>query len=287
MPGASTAAMPWTPWSSNCDPHLARGRPGRKKEVPMKQHVSVWSNRPPPGAKLAPSAANTEERRRPEEWRQLSWEEHLKLLKQYVLREGNALIPLEHVEDGVRLGVWLSKQWSQWSDNPRGGYLSHARKLRLADAGVDWAGPAPPASGLVGPKYLNERKWDEHRSFDLAARQYHWKEFDAGKPACKGAHWEEYAADKDPHAAAWLRRQRSAGRTHEGDAPPSTRKPDPYIPYGHPPVKGLNMELAKLLQAGKSAVNADDAAKKVQHAKQEMEAERARRRKFATESTQK
>ena len=187
----------------------------------------------------------------------------MKLLKQYVLREGNALIPLEHVEDGVRLGVWLSKQWSQWSDNPRGGYLSHARKLRLADAGVDWAGPAPPASGLVGPKYLNERKWDAS-PFDLAAR-HHGR--NSMRQACVKEPTGEYAADKDPHAAAWLRR-RSAGRTHEGDAPPSTRKPDPYIPYGHPPVKGAH-GACKAPSSSKRRQR-DDAAKR-SNAKQEME----------------
>ena len=38
----------------------------------------------------------------------LTWEDHLNLLKEYVLCEGHANVPLEHEEQGVRLGAWLS-----------------------------------------------------------------------------------------------------------------------------------------------------------------------------------
>ena len=88
--------------------------------------------------------------------KKISWDDHLKLLKEYVAREGHALVPLEHEERGVRLGAWLSRQWSEFQADTRGGYLSRNRKIRLEEAGVVFNGPAPPASGAVGPHSLNE-----------------------------------------------------------------------------------------------------------------------------------
>lgn len=284
MPLASAhTGLGWAAWTPNHDRSLRATRPAKKKELPARDNsFSVWADRPPPGAKRPSSAASS---KKPEVWKKLSWEEHLKLLKRYVVREGNADVPLEHIEDGVRLGAWLSKQWSEWQADPRGGYLSFARKVRLADAGVNWAGPAPPASGVVGPKYLNERKWDEHRGFDMAMRQYHWQEFDASTKASGGGHWQEYKADADPHMASWLRKQRALGRTHDGDAPPAPPA-EPEIGYGHPPVKGLNMELARKLQTAKKAPNVAEARTAMQRVAEEVEAEKARRRKAAAAAAQ-
>ena len=155
-------------------------------------------------------------------------------------REGHARVPLGHEEKGVRLGVWMSKQWTEF----QGKYLSEARKVQLADAGVEWTGGPPPASGVVSSRHLNERKWDEGRGAKLAAGSWKAREFDAGKPASEGKHWAEYDAECDPHTRQWLVRQRAHGRCEASSPPPD----EPYIPHGHPPVKGLDFQLATRLK---------------------------------------
>lgn len=237
--------------------------------------------RPAPGIKTSnprrPASAGSVGKSMPEVWVKLTWEDHLNLLKAYVLREGHANVPLEHEEQGVRLGVWLSRQWAEWSSTTRGGYLSEARKLRLADAGVVWNGPAPPASGVVGPNYLNERKWDARRDWDLASKGKKPREFDATKPKREGDHWRPYSARQDPHVRAWLEKQKAKGLTHEevedetiADRTIKLRdrtvilhsvaeREARYIPYGHPPVVGLNMDLAQRLKAAKAELDEDRA----------------------------
>ncbi|MCP4678658.1 MAG: hypothetical protein GY854_24735 [Deltaproteobacteria bacterium] len=42
--------------------------------------------------------------------RKNSWEEKYELLLRYVEREGNAFVPVKHVENGKRLGLWVSSQ---------------------------------------------------------------------------------------------------------------------------------------------------------------------------------
>jgi hypothetical protein len=32
----------------------------------------------------------------------------LRLLRQYVAREGNSRVPQAHIEDGIKLGIWVS-----------------------------------------------------------------------------------------------------------------------------------------------------------------------------------
>lgn len=39
-----------------------------------------------------------------------SWDRGLRLLRRYRRREGNALVPSVHVEDGFRLGSWVNRQ---------------------------------------------------------------------------------------------------------------------------------------------------------------------------------
>ena len=147
----------------------------------------------------------------------------LRHLRNYAAREGHTNVPLayEFVEkdslgnevDGrrIRLGVWLSKQWTEWQAKR----LSHERTVRLSQAGVDWDGPAPPADGVIGPQYLNERKWDVDREEQLAARNPR-RPFDAW-PAPAHQQIVEYDAERDPHTVRWRRehgikpRSRSAG----------------------------------------------------------------------------
>jgi len=168
------------------------------------------------------------------------------LLKEYVAREGDALVPLEHEERGVRLGAWLSRQWCEWQSNTRGGYLSANRKLRLEQAGVVFNGPAPPASGVVGPHTLNERKWDTD-DYNTAAEHWRPRAFDTTKPAREGDHWQAYSAESDPVMKEWLERRRKKGLM-----PPAPKPKEPYIPLAIvPPVKGLNMALAKRLEEAK------------------------------------
>ena len=196
----------------------------------------------------------------------ISWDEHLQYLREYVAREGNALVPLEHEERGVRLGVWLSRQWSEWQADTRGGYLSNNRKLRLESAGVVFNGPAPPASGVNGPHTLNERKWDVDdyetiqgggAAVNDRPKYWHPRVFDASKPKSEGEHWRPYSAEADPALRPFLERRRAKGLM-----PPEAPPKDAYVPLAIvPPVKGLNMTLAK----------------KLANAKEELERERAKK----------
>ena len=266
MPTASSAFKTgWEPYASVADPILQHRKTRRRPLV-----LPPEGRRPAPGIKTSkPASAATARSGAPEIWVRLTWEDHLNLLKAYVLREGDANVPLEHEEQGVRLGAWLSRQWAEWSSTTRGGYLSEARKIRLAEAGVVWNGPAPPAPGVVGPNYLNERKWDARRDWDLASEGKKPREFDTTKPKREGDHWRSYSARDDPNMRAWLEKQKAKGLTHEEveDATVVDRtiklrdrtvilhsvpEGEPrYIPYGHPPVVGLSMELAQRLKAAK------------------------------------
>jgi len=187
----------------------------------------------------------------------------LRHLREYSTVEGHANIPLgyELVErdhagyevDGrcIRLGVWLSKQWTEW----QGKRLSHARMVQLADAGVDWDGPAPPASGAVRPRQLNERKWDVDRSAKLAA-QHIRKPFDASKPAHEPA-WSTYDAAKDPHARRWRREHGIKTRPATAHPPLSIHqyggKDKGDRSRGLPPQLGLRLQQAKVTLAAERA----------------------------------
>ena len=204
---------------------------------------------------------------RPQFNTKITWEDHLQLLKEYVAREGNALVPLEHEERGVRLGTWLSNQWSQWQSDTRGGYLSLRRKLRLEEAGVVFNGPAPPASGVVGEHSLNERKWDvdDYTTIQGAGaaindrpQYWHPKVFDASRPKAEGDHWRPYSADADPALRPFLERRRQKGLM-----PPELPPKEPYVPLAIvPPVKGLNLTLANKLAKAKEDLEKERAKKR-------------------------
>ena len=235
MPTASQGrnAGWWPTYAPRTDPNV-RPRATSQKAAEDRRPFSEQAARRPQKAAVLP---------RPQISQKISWEENLKVLKRYVAREGHALVPLEHEEDGVRLGMWLSKQWSEWQSDTRGGYLSRNRKLRLEEAGVVFNGPAPPASGAVGAHTLNERKWDTGRNFDMASKKRHPTAWDTSTPASANGHWQPYSSEADPALGKWLARQRELRL-----APPPPPPPEPYIPLAIvPPVKGLPMGLAKKL----------------------------------------
>ena len=163
----------------------------------LPKHVDLSQRRPWSAASASSSP--------PPSWRpfttaqphapQPQWKAWKHLLQQYSQREGHASVPLEHLEGGKRLGAWLSQQWGLC----QAGRLSHDRMVQLEKAGVDWHGPPPPASGLVGPKYLNERKWDYGRGAHMAAMRGVAFEFDASPTPASMTHWAEYSAESDPH----------------------------------------------------------------------------------------
>lgn len=202
---------------------------------------------------------------RPQFSRKITWEENLKLLEAYVAREGNAMVPLEHEEEGVRLGVWLSKQWTEYQASTTGGYLSRGRKLRLEAAGVVFNGPAPPASGVVGAHTLNDRKWDKDRSFQLASdHPGATRAFDTSKPASEVA-WRPYSAETDRGAKRWLERQRRKGLAQQAETK------EEYVPLAiasMPPVRGLDKALAQRLAKANEEMtreNAKRAEQRVEH----------------------
>ena len=234
MPQASQGQRAgwWPSYSSVADTNV-RPRATSAKWSPTRERRSFFGELEVPKAAKAhvgPSAALP----KPQFSRKISWEEHLDVLRVYVAREGHALVPLAHEERGVRLGAWLSKQWSEFGSDARGGYLSRNRRLRLEQAGVVFAGPAPPATGVVGSHALNERKWDGNRDYDMAAKGWHPRAFDASKPANEGEHWRAYSTETDPAGRRWLERQRQKGLAKRPAAPEK-----PYVPHGHPPVKGV------------------------------------------------
>lgn len=250
MPTASAAHKTgWQPYSSTTDPILQHKHTHPKYK---KVRVPVDRRRVPGIAASSSSSSALSSSKAPEIWAKLTWEDHLEVLRRYVQREGHADVPLEHEEEGVRLGVWLSRQWAEYSSTTRGGYLSEGRKIRLADAGVIWNGPAPPASGVIGPKYLNERKWDDRKDYDAAANHCRPRIFDVTKPASEGSHWRPYSAESDPHLSGWLQRQRTKGLTHGSRAWPKPTE-ERYIPPNHPVIPGLDKALAKRLKEAAQA----------------------------------
>ena len=62
------------------------------------------------------------------------WEQRCALLERFRGREGNADVPIKHVEDGVKLGVWLGVQRTAF----KAGKLSAERRGRLESLGVRW-----------------------------------------------------------------------------------------------------------------------------------------------------
>ena len=62
------------------------------------------------------------------------WEQRCGLLARFREREGNADVPAEHVEDGVRRGGWLTTQRQAF----KAGTLGSARQERLEALGVKW-----------------------------------------------------------------------------------------------------------------------------------------------------
>jgi hypothetical protein len=39
-----------------------------------------------------------------------TWDQYFKLLKRYIKREGHAIVPKSHIEDGKKLGDWVARQ---------------------------------------------------------------------------------------------------------------------------------------------------------------------------------
>ena len=249
MPTASGAHKTgWQPYAAAADPNVRVGVTSNRAPKNRRSFFEMGPNMRAPPKKAIP---------KPQFSKAITWEEHLELLEQYVARNGDAMVPLEHLEGGVRLGAWLSKQWTEYQADTRGGYLSTNRKLRLEAAGVVFDGPAPPASGAVGLHTLNERKWDTGRNYSMAAAKWHPREWDCSKPKEEGEGWRPYTAEADPGAKKWLDRQRKKGLA----APPEP-PPEPYVPLAIvPPVKGLNMALAKKLAKAKEELDRENAGK--------------------------
>ena len=158
-------------------------------------------------------AAAPAEAMNPSQRVQPSWETMYTALKGYNAREGHGRVPWNHDEGGLRLGVWLSLQWT----DQRAGRMSRAREIKLANAGVDWRAPPPPLRSTVSPDHENERKWDQGRAVVLAER-HAARAIAAGrdvKPDVRpfddrirawDRHWQPYSAATDIHTAAWRRR---------------------------------------------------------------------------------
>jgi superfamily II DNA or RNA helicase len=73
-----------------------------------------------------------------EDRREERWEATYALLEKYVEREGHSLVPQKHVENGVRLGTWLTFQRGQHGQQK----LSPERRQRLeALPGWEWNPP--------------------------------------------------------------------------------------------------------------------------------------------------
>ena len=119
---------------------------------------------------------------------------------------------------------------------------------------------------MVGPNYLNERKWDEGRgvktavmSGKIAALSGRYHEFDAEPPPASQPHWHEYDASADPHARAYLRRrkqqQAAAGEPSGlGDgARADTADDSMWLLPGPRRIKGVPEELGRRLQLAKEA----------------------------------
>ena len=210
---------------------------------PLPKHVDLSQRRPWSAASASSSPPPswqpfaTSQPRPP----QPSWHAWKRLLTTYSQREGHASVPLEHLEGGKRLGAWLSQQWGLC----QAGRLSNDRMVQLEKAGVDWHGSPPPASGVVGPKYMNERKWDPQRSTQMAAAHGVPRAFDASPPPAGVTHWQEYDARRDPHAREYVRQREAA--TSATSAPPQ----DLWLLPGRRRVKGLPEELGRRLQLAK------------------------------------
>jgi hypothetical protein len=218
------------------------------KPRPLPRHVDLSGRRPFSASAAKPSKPPPSWQARAETAATLSWQEWLHLLRRYVQREGHARVPLEHIEQSKRLGAWLSQQWAHHQAKR----LSHERTVRLQDAGVDWSGPAPPASGVIGPKYLNERKWDANRAEHLAALRGVPRAFDSSPKPASEPHWPEYSADNDPHTRAWRERRRA--RAESNGFGYESAVSDPWLLPGSRRVKGLPSELGRRLQAAKEEI---------------------------------
>jgi hypothetical protein len=65
-----------------------------------------------------------------------TWEKNFAVLERFVAREGHARVPIGHIEDGVRLGTWVTTQRTSHTD----GEMSGPRLARLeALPGWSWA----------------------------------------------------------------------------------------------------------------------------------------------------
>lgn len=72
----------------------------------------------------------------------------LAALDAYVGREGTARVPTEHIEDGVRLGPWVSSVRQRYHQGKLDSYLVQALESR---PGWEW-GPLRP-----GPEAMTDR----------------------------------------------------------------------------------------------------------------------------------
>ena len=60
------------------------------------------------------------------------WEEGFSALLKFKEREGNCLVPRKHIEDGYRLGNWVSRQRTYEDKQPE------ERRRRLDELGFVW-----------------------------------------------------------------------------------------------------------------------------------------------------
>ncbi len=63
----------------------------------------------------------------------VQWEDAFAKLRHFVEREGHARVPQQHVEDGLRIGSWITRQRQVFND----GQMSHERQRRLETL-PDW-----------------------------------------------------------------------------------------------------------------------------------------------------
>ncbi len=87
------------------------------------------------------------------------WEQGIAALKAFKAREGHCYVPIKHIEDGLKLGLWVSTQ------RRRRITMGNERKRRLSKVGFVWRagqGNGPPtfADRDLGGTELSQRaRW--------------------------------------------------------------------------------------------------------------------------------
>jgi len=127
------------------------------------------------------------------------WEKNFALVKQYAEREGHGNVPMDHVEDGTRLGRWL--EWQR--RNKREGMIDPSHADRLEALGVSW------------DPFVDQ--WEDH--FELL-RQFKRREGHCNVPFRGGAAVGAVDGDgaKEVKLGHWLANQRQLAKRNTLDA---------------------------------------------------------------------